>query len=109
MTLRLVEAQLSIYYSNRSLQSMYNERFASRDSEEAYETTLRLDHRQIRRTIKDLREYVQESSPRFPNRDQALRLIEELLILVPPLSEEDEQVDDRRRRMDQGEIEAYTD
>jgi hypothetical protein len=88
---------------------MRHERSSPDLREEAERTKLFLDHLKTRSAIKDVHEYVRQSPAAFPNRERVLRLVEELLNLIPPVSEEDEEIDERRRAMDRGEIRPYTD
>ena len=55
------------------------------------------DLKRIRPEIKDLYEHLKRTTDYFPNRKEALDLVERLLRLVPPYSQEFEQEDDRKR------------
>jgi len=62
--------------------------------------TLRFDQFHVRRELKDLAEFLGESSSRLPNRERVVHLVNELLTLVPPYSEEEERRDEKRRAED---------
>jgi hypothetical protein len=101
--IRIIQDFFNIYYKHQ----MHSELPPARNSEQAREIRLGLDRRLIRKAIKDVREHIQSSSPRLPHREQLLKLVDEILVLAPPLSEEDEQIDERRRKMDAGRIDPF--
>ena len=75
----------------------------------AQERMLDGDYATIRREVKDLQELLERSSDRVANRERVLRLVEEILRLVPVHSQELEDVDERDRAFARGEIEPFAD
>jgi hypothetical protein len=82
---------------------MQRENFVSAEGGERKENNLRVDHLMIRRLTKDLLERVQQSSLGSENRDKLLKLVNEILSLVPIYSLEDEERDEFERKVARGE------
>ena len=65
--------------------------------ESEVEARLRMDRFHVRREVKNLIDWVQQS-PGLPNRDQVLRNFQDILTAVPSYSREEEEYEEHLRK-----------
>ena len=70
-------------------------------TESAADARLRADRLHVRRKVKNLKDWVTQS-PKFTARDEVVRALDSILILVPAASQKEEDEEERERKTDFG-------